>query len=156
MDRRSFLKGLGAAVAAFTAAKAAAPAIAKPVRPGVVIPLTTAITADTSKFRKALGDAAAEVEKYLKQCRVVQIDREESLSGRKTVAVTYRTATKNAPRTSLDDEAALAMRAGALLSVQVSTTSDVDIIELDGGYTTFSLPTERQQYEIEATWLIPS
>ncbi len=136
MDRRGFLKGIAAAAAAFAAAKAAVAGAAPPACGKI----GACVTADTSKFAKRLGEAAAAVEEYLKKCRAVEVWVEASVDGRHSVLVRY--APGDGPRTTLDDQADEAMQTGTLLSVKVTTTGS-------------PFPPYTPRHEIEVEWLIP-
>lgn len=151
MDRRFFLQRMAAAAAAFTAVaggrvSAAAggdsiPAAAGPSRLrrsldkakpiARVPPPGVAITADTSKFEKSIGEAGAEVVRLLRECRVTESHWCQSAGSLKRFAATFEHRPGGAPLSRLDTEAWRIIEKGYLTSVSVSTKADADLIDIN-------------------------
>lgn len=140
MDRRGFLGRITAAAAAFTALR------------GTALADTPKPLADTTKFEKAIGAAGLEVVGMLKQCRVVQIDRDYRAGSIPTVTATFKTASPGTPRTHLDDLAWECVERGHLTAVWVSCEQGwpPDISE------NYRPVRTSVQHKIEATWLVPN
>lgn len=151
MDRRGFLGRITAAAAAFTALRSTAVAVTPKPR-AVVLADATKPRADTTKFEKAIGDAGREVVEMLKQCRVVQIDRDYHAGSIPTVTATFKTASPGTPRTHLDDLAWECVERGHLTAVWVSCEQDW-LDDINENYRPIRTSV---QHKIEATWLVPN
>lgn len=146
MKRRGFLQALLAAGAGLAGARAvvrAAPAPAKTTTPQV------AITADTKPFRRNLDEAQRTVMEMLKECRVINASRIDTVHGHTSWTITY-THAPNSPRTHLDDQADLIAADRVPVSVTVTQhEQDVDIIEL-GGFCKTTIT--KACHDIEVEW----
>lgn len=148
MQRRGFLQALLAAGAGLAGARAvvqAAPAAA----PAKATTPQVAVTADTKPFRRNLDEAQRTVMEMLKECRVINASRVDTVHGHTSWTITY-THAPTAPRTYLDDQADLIAADRVPVSVTVTQhEQDVDIIELGGFYKT---PVTKAGHDIEVEW----
>lgn len=138
MDRRGFLQRLGAAAAAFTAARAgvasAVESKAKTTTPSV------AVAADTTRLETELERTERMLRGYIKKCQVVSSEIIGSIGGAMKVRAVYRTSDGPGP---LDAQVAEMTKNGRIVSCSLSR-----------GCEAFSVGEPKM--EIEVTWLVPS
>lgn len=152
MDRRGFLQRLGAAAAAFTAARAgvasAVESKAKTTTPSV------AVTADTTRFETELERAERMLRGYIKKCHVVSSEIIGSVGGAMKVRAVYRTSDGPGP---LDAQVAEMTKNGRIVSCSVSQVCDevIDVWAI-GNYSREAFSVGEPKMEIEVTWLVPS
>lgn len=154
MDRRGFLQRMAAAAAAFTAAASSrvaaaaggdsAPAAAGPSAPRSGVDLAVAarakskpktpcvaITADTSRFEKAVGEAGAEVVRLLRECRVTSSGWIRKSGDFERYHVTFTHRPDGAPLSELDHEAWRVIEKGYLTQIWMTAESDeLDVTHL--------------------------
>lgn len=160
MDRRGFLGRLLAATTAFTAAAtgggrlalaagqsaAAAPSTVRKT-PGVCI------TADTSRFEQAIGDAGRQVVELLRQCRVTSMEWTSSVGDLKRYRAVFEQS--DATPTHLDAEAWKIIEQGYLTSVSVSSTADeVDVFAIGDPPSIESIQPVEVRHTVAAEFVV--
>lgn len=154
MDRRGFLKRMSAAAAVFTAAVSGRVAAAAGVDsvPAAAGPSTlrssvdkakpiaaaarkatpqVAITADTSRFEKAVGDAGRQVVELLRECRVTSSGWIRKSGDLERYHVTFMHRPDGAPLSELDHEAWRVIEKGYLTEIWMTAESDmIDVTHL--------------------------
>lgn len=138
MDRRGFLQRLGAAAAAFTAARAGV-ASAVESKPKTTTP-SVAVAADTTRLETELERTERMLRGYIKKCHVVSSEIIGSVGGAMKVRAVYRTSDGPGP---LDAQVAEMTKNGRIVSCSLSR-----------GREAFSVGEPKM--EIEVTWLVPS
>lgn len=152
MDRRGFLQRLGAAAAAFTAARAgvasAVESKAKTTTPSVVV------AADTTRFETELERTERMLRGYIKQCRVVSYEKVISLAGPLALRVVYESSDERGP---LDAQVERWTADGRIRDCTVSRVCDevIDVWAI-GNYSREAFSVGEPKTEIEVTWLVPS
>lgn len=154
MDRRGFFKRFAAAATAFTAAASGSVALASvPAKAAKRLVKKTpqvAITADTTKFEKSIGEAGRAVVEMLRKCRVAHFEECISVGSLPRCRAIFKYAGDDAPMTHLDEQAWRIVERGHLTDVTVTQQSN-DIVDLNhifkkyGGFV---------DCEIDATWIV--
>lgn len=157
MDRRGFLQRLGAAAAAFTAARAGVSAAVES-KPAAAIRTTTprvAVTVDTSRFETELERTERMLRGYIKKCHVVSSEIIGSVGDAMRVRAVYRTSDEPGP---LDAQVAEMTKNGRIVecsvSMAASESSLLNVWMLGSPAEKFTI--EEPQYEIDVTWIVPS
>lgn len=156
MDRRGFLQRLGAAAAAFTAARAGVASAVESkaaVRRKTTTP-SVVVAADTTRFETELERTERMLRGHIKQCHVVSSEIIGSIGGAMKVRAVYRTSDGPGP---LDAQVAEMTKNGRIVSCSVSQVCDevIDVWAI-GNYSREAFSVGEPKMEIEVTWLVPS